>query len=276
MIGQAKRLFELNEIYNKSHSNNRECPIIAFTSGKGGTGKSFLTLNTAFTLAGSDKKVLVVDLDLNLSNLNLFLNIYPQHSIGKYFRDQNLLNEIIYEYDENIDFIFGDSGQSDYPDIKEMDVVSLFNDLNNLSENYDYILLDTSAGASKVTLEILNQSDTKILVSTPEPTAVMDAYVITKLLKSKNKTASFDVIFNKCLKPEDGKRAIENLNNATKHFLKTQNNFLGTIEYSEEVSKSIIEQELYCNTYKNSRITDQINTLAKKIIKNSHLANSNH
>lgn len=275
MIGQAERLYELNSLKRASGKKNPGCPIVAFTSGKGGTGKSFTSLNLAYALARVNKKVLVVDLDANLSNLNIMLNVKSDINLYHFFRDQALLNELIYKYEPNLDFIFGDSGKTDHPPLDEGNIEYLFEHLHGISSKYDFIFLDTAAGAGNDIISVLSRCTFTVIVTTPEPTSIMDAYVILKLLSKHNDKVDKYIIINKSSSLVEGKNSFENLNKASVHFLKQKLLLLGVIEFGEEVGKSILNQSLLIKNNSQSRIAKEIKVLAGNFTKIKHVANNN-
>lgn len=275
MIGQAERLYELNNLRRASGSKIPACPIVAFTSGKGGTGKSFTSLNLGYALARVNKKVLVVDLDANLSNINIMLNVKSEITLYHFFRDQALLNETIYKYEPNLHFIFGDSGKTDHPVLDEANIEHLFEQLQGISKNYDYIFLDTAAGAGHDIISILSRCSFTVIVTTPEPTSIMDAYVILKLLSKQNDKIEKHIIINKSSSLIEGKSSFENLNKASVHFLKQKLYLLGIIEFGEEVGKSILNQSLLIKNNSQSRIVKEIKVLAGNFVKIKHVANNN-
>ncbi len=274
MIGQAQRVNELNKLRRASKRKDQGCPIIAITSGKGGTGKSFISLNLAYAIARNNKKVLLVDLDANLSNINIMLNIKPEKTIYDFLQNSVFLKELVHFYEPNLHFIFGESGKTDHPQFNESNLSSFFYHLNLLSEEYDYIILDLASGAGPDIISILIQSDIQIIVTNPEPTSIMDAYVVIKLMNRQGNKNSYTII-NRCTSLKEGNMAFDNLNKAVKHFLKSNIELLGIIEFSGDVSKSILNQKLFIKNYSDSRVSIQIKQLALKISKIKHVANSN-
>jgi len=275
MIGQVERVYELNNLKRVSGKKKSGCPIVSFTSGKGGTGKSFTSLNLAYALARVNKKVLVVDLDANLSNINIMLNVKSEITLYHFFRDLALLEEIVYKYEPNLHFIFGDSGKLDHPEFGENNVEYLFEHLEELSQKYDYIFLDTAAGAGPDIISILSRCSFTVVVTTPEPTSIMDAYVILKLLSKQNPESEKHIIINKSSSLVEGKTSFENLNKASVHFLKQKLALLGIIEFGDEVGKSILNQNLLIKNNSESRIARQIKVLAGNFVKIKHVANNN-
>ncbi len=275
MSGQAERLLELKrleEIRNVSLSPK----IFAFTSGKGGTGKTFLSLNIAYALSNNGKRVLFVDLDSNLSNVNILLNVIASKTIYGFFTEQKMLTELVTEYEPNLHFIFGDSGKLNYP-VKRSGIISkFFGQLRQMQENYDFIFLDTGSGAGDEILSILLNADSNIIVTSTEPTSVMDSYVMLKLLNANRYRGNKLIIVNKCFEKEDGQVTFNNLTLAADHFLKDKPSFLGEVNFNRLVSKSIISQELFLKKYPATSTAIQIEKVMKNLYEINHMANIRH
>jgi len=276
MIGQAERLAQLNRIKQIAIKKRLRSKIIAITSGKGGTGKTFISLNIAYAMARNNKKVLLVDLDANLSNLNIMLNIAPERNLYHFFIGESNLSDLVYRYDNNIHLLCGDSGRTDHPQILESKVNKLFDSLWEISSEYDYILLDTAAGAGEDVLSILRHADARVVVTTPEPTAVMDAYAILKLLSNKQIKDCKYLLINKCANLMEGKSTYDNLNKAVKHFLKEELSFIGIVEQDSHVTISIQKQKLFMIENPNRRITRQLLKISKKFEEIGQVVNNNH
>lgn len=274
MNGQASRLIELNklaELGNKSPSSK----IISVCSGKGGTGKTFFSANFANQLSKLNQRVLLIDLDLNFSNLNILLNHTSTRTISNFFEQSELLDDIIFSYSSNLDLIFGDSGRSDYPRVSREIMDYLFIALQKIQHRYDFIILDSSAGADDLVIHQLLISDYNIIVTSPEPTAVMDSYVVLKLLFQNDSTAKKFVVVNKCLDAEEGENAFMNLSIAVNHFIKKKIDLLGFISQDASAHKSILNQELLLNFDNESNAADEIYHLAKQFITIAQMANNN-
>ena len=267
MLGQAERIIQLNNFMQSLKESGEQSKIVSFTSGKGGTGKSFLASNIAMDLALKDKKVLLIDLDINLANQHTLFNISTKKTLYHYLTFNQELEDIIQKSNihENLSLILGESGRLDHPRLNEDRAKFLMLDLKQLTTKFDLILLDTSSGIENGSLQLLLKSDQIVLVTTPEPTSVMDGYVIFKMLKANGCTASSNVIVNKCFSSEEAIEAFENLEKATKHFLNKDLNFLGEITFSEDVVRSIQAQNLIIQTAKSPNICSQINQISSKL-----------
>lgn len=273
MLGQAERIIELSKLSTKAASHERN-NIISFTSGKGGTGKTVISVNTAYALAKQNNKVLLIDLDSNLSNINILLNVFAENTLNNFLSGQKLFSDLIYSHNENLDVIFGDSGNAEYPKPKKEIIDFIFNQLSKIQNEYDYIIIDASAGIDDDVLTILKNSDINIIVTTTEPTAVMDAYVVMKILKQNNILESSQILINKCFEESDALTARENLKQAAFHFLKKEISILGLINFEIEINKSIINQNIFVDNHPKLKSAIQISSIAGRFKKLIHVVNN--
>jgi flagellar biosynthesis protein FlhG len=266
VIGQAQRLTEL---VKKGQSQSlTENKILAVTSGKGGTGKSFFILNYAFQLSQMGKRVLLVDLDSNLANIDVMLNISSDITLSNFFESRVLFSELITEVRPNLNLIFGDSGKLKQAQQRTDIIDYLFTNIRNISSNYDYILVDTGAGISNENLYLLSKTDYLIMLINPDPTSVMDGYALTKVYKNQFGKTNIGVVVNKCDDEAEGKLAFENLNTATTHFLKVGLNYSGYVNFNSDVYKSIKEQIVFSEEFPESEICFQIKQIVNNIAEN--------
>lgn len=272
MLGQAERLVELKHLFNKDQDQDNSKKVFAFTSGKGGTGKTLLSLNIAYELSCMGKKVAYADLDFNLANAHLMLNINPVSTLSHYFTHRMMLADVIYPYSKNFHLVFGDSGKTGFPELTDMNISMLISELKN--SDYDIVILDLAAGAGKNITDILLHTDFAVIVATTEPTAVMDAYALSKLMKFEKLTCGQHVIMNKCRSSEDGIYAYNNLNSASKHFLKAEVNLLNYINFSNEAYDSVFSQNLISVLNPSAPVTAQIRQTANRIAEIAQLANN--
>lgn len=274
MNEQVAKLMQLRRLEEKTKLNSSS-KIISIVSGKGGTGKSFFALNFAYQLSRLGKKILLVDLDFNFSNIHLLLNYAAENTLSDFLLQRKALRELVFKYSENLNIIFGDSGASDHPKINRDLLEYFFIHLNKMSPQYDFIILDSSAGADDITLYQLNKSDYNIIIATPEPTSVMDAYVIFKLIVENTEVTKNYVVFNKSESKIDSDSAFQNLSTAVRHFVKSEINLLGVIGYDRTVYRSIMEQELLMKSYPNSMAALEISELVRRLLKFAQVANNN-
>lgn len=274
MIGQAKRLYELNTLESKMISGNKGSSIIAFLSGKGGTGKSFLSTNLAFALSQKGKRVLLIDLDLNFANINLILNVNTSKNIFHLLNREADIDELIFHYSNNYDVIFGANGKFNHPGLSQTNSDFLYGQITQILSNYDFVFLDMSSGIGENVINMTKFADYIFIISTPQPTSVMDAYVVCKILKKSEITNDKFLIVNKSNSNEHAQLAHQNLSKAIEHFLNEKIKFLGIVGHENSVDDSIFNQELLTEHSPNNIISLQIKGIADKIVKFKQVANN--
>lgn len=274
MNEQASRLIQLLQL-EKKELKSGNAKVISVCSGKGGTGKTFFAANFAFALSNIGKRVLLIDFDLNLSNLNIILNQTSANSISEFFEQRKSLDELIISYSQNLHLIFGDSGKEYFPRISKEIIDYFFISLNKISVNYDFIIIDSAAGASDITIQQLLNSDYNIIVTSSEPTAVMDAYVLMKLLKAENSSSIKLVVINKASDEEDGRNSFQNIFVACKHFLEEEPIYLGSISFDIEAHKSVVNQQLLLENDETAKSSMEIKFIAKSFVEFVQVANNN-
>ncbi|MBI5807984.1 MAG: AAA family ATPase [Ignavibacteriales bacterium] len=274
MNEQASRLIQLLQL-EKKELKSGNAKVISVCSGKGGTGKTFFAANFAFALSNIGKRVLLIDFDLNLSNLNIILNQTSANSISEFFEQRKSLDELIFSYSKNLHLIFGDSGKEYFPRISKEIIDYFFISLNKISVNYDFIIIDSAAGASDITIQQLLNSDYNIIVTSSEPTAVMDAYVLMKLLKAENSSSIKLVVINKASDEEDGRNSFQNIFVACKHFLEEEPIHLGSISFDIAAHKSVVNQQLLLENDETAKSSMEIKFIAKSFVEFVQVANNN-
>ena len=163
----------------KEMMSNHKTRIIAITSGKGGVGKSNLAVNMAIAYAQQGKKVILIDGDLGMANVNVLMNIVPQYNLMQVINRQNTMQEIITETEFGIKFIAGANGFSKIANLSVEELDYFAKQFSQLG-NADIIIIDTGAGIANNVLQFVAAADEVYVVTTPEPTAITDAYNLTK------------------------------------------------------------------------------------------------
>lgn len=179
--------------------------VIAVTSGKGGVGKTFVSANLAAALTRRGLKVLVLDADLGLANLDVVLNLYPKLTLHDVFTGKATLDDAIIKAPGGFSVILAGSGMVEYsrltPEVRE-DFLAL---MTEVVPRFDVVLLDTGAGISDVVLFALSLASEVLLVATPEPTSLTDAYATIKVLAMQQRRQRVRILVNQAARPGDGK-----------------------------------------------------------------------
>ncbi len=264
---------KLRYLLNYERTVPRSEKIISIVSGKGGTGKTFFSINFAYQLAKRNYRVLLVDLDFNLANVHLFLDDTPENTIFDFVLNRATLENTIVHFTDNMDIIYGDSGSLSITNITSEQVEYFLRKIIQISDRYDYIVFDNSAGISANIFTILSASGELIIVANPEPIAVIDAYVVFKIMKKNRiKTKSY-VVINNAMDTADGRGAFNNLSKASMKFLKVEPDNLGYIFTSPIVSETIRAQKILSIAFPNHQVTQAINKISDNFLKKNQLAN---
>lgn len=228
---------QLRKVVETSGGRGRT-KIIAVASGKGGVGKTNFAVNLAIAYAKMGKKVVVMDADLGLANVNVILGVIPKYNLYHVVKGQKKLSEIVLETPYGIKIIAGASGFSQLANLSD-DQRDIF--INSLSElNYaDILIIDTGAGVSNNVLSFVLASDETIIVTTPETTAITDAYGIIKSIFSLEKDVVIKLVINKCDNIQEGKKVSERIINIAFQFLSIKVENLGFIMKDEIVERAV-------------------------------------
>lgn len=273
ITGQLKRIIELQSL--QQDSVNHKSNICAVVSGKGGTGKTVFSILVSNFLAEKKRKILLVDLDINLANIHFLLNETPHKSLNNYFNHHEDLQNIITKYTDNFHIIYGlnSSSITDIPLKSSID--KLLKDIQLLSSNYDLVILDLGAGVSELTIKALQIAVIKVIISIPEATSVMDAYAVIKMFENYFKPSEFKIVMNRCFEKSDGLESFNKLSKAVTSFLKSSVNLLTTIIESQELRHSVADQTLINQEDSAGNSKSEFIMAAEEIDKYIHLTNIN-
>src|SRR5699024_10894807 len=192
-----------------STRNFREAKTIAFASGKGGAGKSNIALNFSLALLNHDKKVLLFDLDFGMGNLDILLGMETEATIVDMFKGHLPIHDIIQTGPGGLEYVAAGSGLNDIFTLEQDEKNHFFRQYEALIHLYDYIIFDMGAGATHDLLSFIMASDECIVVTTPEPTSITDAYGMIKHIVNNNPDLPISVIMNRAKSDKYGQQALE-------------------------------------------------------------------
>ena len=266
MLDQAASLRKLvDEDEKKISSNPRKSKIITVTSGKGGVGKSNFVVNLGVFLQSKGKKVLIFDADLGMGNDDVLMGLYPKNNIFDIIFTDLTLKDIIIEGSNGVSLIPAGTGLNKIEELTDEQRSTFLDKLEHLNE-FDYILMDTGAGVNKDILAFISASEELIIITTPEPTSLTDAYSLIKAtdyfkLKSKAK-----VIVNKAFTTEEGIETYNKFNRAVSKFSKIKVEYLGCIIDDKKLVQSVRQQKPFVLLYPNCEASKCIESIAMKLI----------
>ncbi|WP_374718418.1 MinD/ParA family protein [Parageobacillus toebii] len=215
---------------------------IAITSGKGGVGKSNVSLNFSIMLSKRGFRVLLLDMDIGMGNIDILLGQSSHATIIDLFYERFSLYELIKNGPENISFIAGGTGLANIFTMDEEKVDFFLTQLQSVSEQYDYLIFDMGAGISEDRLRLLKAVHEIFIVTTPEPTAMTDAYAMMKYVHMQEKNIPFYVIVNRAQTDQEGRDTLRRLKSVAKQFLNKDIIPLGVLPEDRSVYKAVVRQ----------------------------------
>lgn len=260
---QAQPLREMVE-------NNKKTPksmkVIAIASGKGGVGKSSICVNMALALKSLGYNVLVVDADFGLANIDVMLGVSAKYNIGHLIRGEKSVQEIIQEGLNGVRFISGGSGVFELLQMDERQLWIVLRGLMRLKDPVDVILFDAGAGINDKILQLIESSNDTIIVTTPEPTAILDAYALVKTIVKEGTQKNIRLIMNKCESRKEAEQSINGFTQVMQRHLYIQVEPLGYVLYDHEVVKSIKSQLPVMLSQPNGATAKEITNIARTLM----------
>ncbi len=226
-------------------SSPRRCRVIAVTSGKGGVGKTNLALGLAITLAGAGYGVMLMDGDLGLANVDVVLGMSSQYDLSHVVRGERDLVEIVAEGPCGLKILPGSSGIGELANLDPLIMMRLLREVTLLDQTMDYLFIDTGAGISNQVMPYLLSSREILLVTTPEPTALADAYSLIKVFCQNHGEGRLRLIVNMARSRQEGSDAAERLQNTTRSFLGLDPEFLGSVFYDPAIQNAVSQHKSY-------------------------------
>ncbi len=247
--------------------------IISLVSGKGGVGKSVISANLANKLANDGFKVLLWDGDFHFPNLHIIFGVDPPVRAKDVYYNKIDISKVFYKISANLHLIADYAAENTDEEFEVNILIDIFKYLL-VETDYDFILIDTSAGLNEMMLNFINFSHSVALIINDEPTTLLDGYALTKILLNFVQNEKIKILVNNVIDAEDFQEIISKFNLVTEKFLKLSFESLGFIPYNRIVRKSLLNQELFSNnnnieiSNKLQQIVDYYIALSKNVVNN--------
>ena len=242
--------------------------VISVTSGKGGVGKSNVVSNLAIALSAQGKKVLLIDADLGLGNLDVLLGLSPVYNLNHVLNGDKSILDILIDGPAGIKIIPAGSGVQELTSLGQHEKLKLLDELDMLEEHFDILIVDTEAGISENVTYFTVAAQEIFVVVTPEPTSITDAYALIKLLATRYSEHHFKVLVNMAKDSEEALEVFRKLANVAGRFLDISLDYLGCVVKDEKVVEAVKRQKAVTELFPDSEAAQCFNTLAKRVIEN--------
>ena len=241
---------------------NRATRVYSITSGKGGVGKTAVTANIAVSLAKLGKKVLILDADLGLANIDVVFGLAPKYNLNHFFSGEQELSAILVDGPSGVKILPAGSGVQNFTRLDSQQKQKLLDSLDLMHNDFDFVLIDTEAGISENVTYFNTAAQEILVVTTPDPTAITDAYALMKLLSTQYHEKRFNLVVNMIQTEEEALDVYRKLTMVANRYLDISIEFLGSIPADRQMIDAIRKQKVIVELYPASRITSAFSQLA--------------
>ncbi len=277
-VDQAAQLREIKKkerdpeqrAYSRDNADNyalrqHDVRVISVTSGKGGVGKTNIAANLAYLLSRRKKKTLILDADAGLANIDVVLGINAPYNLYHILTGEKTLAETLVKGPGGIKILPSSSGIPEMAELSRGQKLTLIDELNTLNDSLDFMLIDTGAGISSNVMYFNMAAKEIIVVTTPEPTAMTDAYALIKVLYQRHAKRRFRLIVNMAKNATEAKEVYARLARATDHFLNLTIEYLGYIVLDDKVKDAVRQQKALAELYPQSPAAKCLEKIADKL-----------
>ncbi len=241
--------------------------VFAVTSGKGGVGKTNVSVNLSVALSRLGQRVMLMDADLGMANVDVLLGLKPQWNLSHVMQGERTLEEVLVDGPEGLSIIPAASGISDMANLGQMENAGLVQAFSELSGRMDILMVDTAAGISGSVTTLAAAADEVLVVVCDEPASITDAYALIKVLSGQHRVQRFHVIANMVRSPDEGRNLFRKLFMVCDKFLDVTLQFLGSIPHDEMLRKSVQRQKPVVQAFPGSLSSRAFERLARELLK---------
>jgi flagellar biosynthesis protein FlhG len=267
IINLAKCLEKRNRTAQALKKKNRggKTRVIAITSGKGGVGKTNIVANLGYAFSMLGKKVLILDADIGLGNLDVLLGLAPRYNLSHVIMGQKSIKEIIISGPGKMKILPASSGIQELTSLSQDQKIKLLAQIDELIDSVDILFIDTAAGISSNVMDFSVTAHEIIVVVSPEPTSITDAYALMKVLSLKYSEKCCYLLTNLVANAQEGKEVFRQLNLVANKFLDINVDYLGSVVFDEKVTNCVKHQKIVSELYPDTLASRCYNELVQKI-----------
>lgn len=244
---------------------NHLVQVIAVTGGKGGVGKTNVSVNLAMALAELGRRVVLMDADLGLANVDVQLGLRPKATLADVLSGECSLRDVLVDGPGGIRIVPASSGAAEMVNLGPREHAGLIQAFSDIGDDLDVLLIDTAAGIGDSVVSFVRAAQEVIVVVCDEPTSITDAYALIKLLSRDHGVGRFRVLANMVHSPQEGHSVFNKLLQVTDRFLDVALQYVGAVPYDESVRKSAQKQRATLDLFPRSKMAVAIRTIARKI-----------
>lgn len=248
--------------------------VLAIASGKGGVGKTNIAANLAICLAASRKKVVLVDADLGLGNLDIIMNVNSKYNLWHVAQGQRSLEDVVHIGPGGVEVICGGSGLEDMANLSTFQRQRLLEELDTFQNSSDLILIDTSAGINQSVVGFCRASDHVLVVTTPDPSAMTDAYAMIKVLNAQNYSGQISLVVNMAQSVAEGKKIYRQLADVAQRFLNRTLYDAGVLCRDDKLAASVRMRKPVVLAHPRAQVSSALIAMAARLSKGAEVKTS--
>jgi len=262
---QASTLRAINTELPDKNAGQKATRVFSITSGKGGVGKTAVVANTAVCLAKLGKRVLVLDADLGLANIDVVFGLAPAHNLNHFFSGNLELESILTPGPHGIKILPAGSGIQRFTRLDAQQKMRLLESLDAMHNEFDIVLIDTEAGISENVTYFNTAAHEILVVTTPDPTAITDAYALMKLLSTQYHERHFNLIVNFIRSEDEALDVFRKLTMVANRYLDISINYIGSIPFDRQMNDSVRRQQVMVDLFPASKVSAALDAIARTI-----------
>lgn len=239
--------------------------VIAVSGGKGGVGKTNVSINLAVAMAEIGRRVMVLDADLGLANIDVVLGLHPKYDLSHVLRGDKTLDEIIIEGPAGIRLVPGASGIQHMAELSPAEHAGLISAFSEIGADVDTLIVDTAAGISDTVVSFTRAAQEVVVVVCDEPASITDAYAIIKLLNKEYGNSRFRILANMVRTPQEGRELYNKMCAVTDRYLDVMLTFMGAIPFDDNLKKAVKSQKPVVTAFPRSKAAQVFKNLARKV-----------